>query len=179
MSEIFDSPNRPFYRSTQKLALSTITEKNYYLFAAQHMSLAGITLPQEIFHSLYQRFDGHTWYVQNLLNHIYEVASPQVSKQVVDDCLQEIILSEADNFARLYRMLTANQAQLLHAIALEGVVPAINASHFITSSQGYQQYQQGFGLPHCQGVRLFHRSRIHRLRSFYGTLASDHLTTIE
>lgn len=133
MSEIFDSPNRPFYRSTQKLTLGTIDVKNYYLFAAHLMSKAGITLPQEVFHNLYQRFDGHTWYVQNLLNHIYEVASPQVSKQVVDECLQEIILSEADDFARLYRMLTANQAQLLHAIALEGVVPAINASQFITS----------------------------------------------
>ena len=82
---------------------------------------------------MYVRFEGHTWYVQNLLNRIYETAVPQVSKGVVDDCLTEIIRSESDDFARLYRLLTNNQAQLLRAIADEGAVTAINATAFITA----------------------------------------------
>lgn len=133
MSAIFDSPHRPFFRSTQKMTLGVIDEKKYYQFAAEWMSKAGITLPQEIFNYLYERFEGHTWYVQYLLNRIYETAVPQVSKDVVDECLTEIIKSESDDFARLYRLLTNNQAQLLRAIADEGAVTAINATAFITA----------------------------------------------
>lgn len=133
MSAIFDSPNRPFFRSTQKMTLDVIDEKKYYQFAAEWMSKAGITLPQEIFHYLYGRFEGHTWYVQDLLNRIYEIAVPQVSKDVVDGCLVEIIKSESEDFTRLYRLLTNNQAQLLRAIAAEGAVTAINATAFITA----------------------------------------------
>ena len=133
MSAIFDSPNRPFFRSTQKMLLAPIDEKPYYLFAAEWMSKAQITLPQEVFHSIYTLFEGHTWYMQNLLNRIYEKAYPQVSQEVVTDCIQEILQAEQDDFAHLYHLLTLNQAQLLKAIADEGIVPAINAAAFITA----------------------------------------------
>ena len=133
MSAIFDSPNRPFYRSTQKMLLYPIAEKPYYLFAAEWMSKANITLPQEVFHQIYTQFEGHTWYMQNLLNRIYEKAYPQVSQEVVYECIREILLSEQDDFAHLYNRLTLNQSQLLKAIADEGVVPAINAASFISA----------------------------------------------
>ena len=131
MSAIFDSPQRPFYRSTQKMSLSAIGERPYYLFAAEWMSKAGITLPQEVFHRMYDLFEGHTWYMQSLLNRIYEKGYAQVSHDVVNECLEDILNSEKEDFARLFHLLTANQSQLLKAIADEGIVPAINAASFI------------------------------------------------
>ena len=131
MSAIFDSPKRPFYRSTQKVNLYPIPEKSYYLFAADWMSKMGIALPQEVFHNLYTTFDGHTWYMQSLLNRLCEKAPAQVSKDVLTDCLSDIIQSEQDNYARLFQLLTINQSQLLKAIADEGIVKSINGAQFI------------------------------------------------
>jgi len=132
MSAIFDSPQRPFFRSTQKITLPCIAEKPYYLFAATNMAKAGIEFPQEIFHLLYEMFEGHTWYMQNILNHLYEKASPAISKNVIYDCIKEILAAEKEDYSRMLHMLTLNQSQLLIAIAKEGVVPAINAAGFIS-----------------------------------------------
>ena len=131
MSEIFDSPKRPFFRSTQKMAIGPIPEKSYYLFAADWMSKAGITLPQEVFGELYAMFEGHTWYVQNVLNHLYEYHPEQVSRQVLTDCIAEIVQSEEEDFKRHLNLLTANQCQLLRAIGRARCVAAPNAIAFI------------------------------------------------
>lgn len=69
-------------------------------------------LPQEIFHLLYEHFEGHTWYLQNDLNHLYEQRPAQVSLDVINECIAEIVLSESDDYKRHYNLLTSNQQQL-------------------------------------------------------------------
>lgn len=134
MSEIFDSPKRPFYRSTQKMSLHAIDEEAYCQFATEWMAKVGMALPQEVFHEIYTMFEGHTWYVHNILNRLYERAERQIGIELVYDCIREILASEHDDFSRLVNMLTLNQAQLLKAIAKDAPVSAINASAFITAN---------------------------------------------
>lgn len=131
ISDIFDSPKRPFFRSTQKITIGPIAEKKYYLFAAERMSRKEITLPQEIFHELYTRFEGHTWYLQYVLNHIYERRPNQVSRDVLNSCIKDIIMSEEEDYKRHLSLMTNNQAQLLEAIGKEKIVASPNASSFI------------------------------------------------
>lgn len=131
MSEIFDSPQRPFYRSTQKVSIGAIPERSYYLFAAEWLSKADSMLPQEIFHQLYERFEGHTWYLQNVLNHLYEQRPAQVSLDVINECIAEIVLSESDDYKRHYNLLTSNQQQLLRAVGIEKCVQSINSGEFL------------------------------------------------
>ena len=132
MSEIFDSPQRPFYRSTQKVSIAAIPEQNYYLFGAEWLSKVSTMLPQEIFHQLYERFEGHTWYLQNILNHLYEQHPARVSIGVINDCIAEIVLSESDDYKRHYNLLTNNQKQLLRAIGVEKCVQSINGGDFMS-----------------------------------------------
>jgi len=131
IADIFESPQRPFFRSTQKMTIGPIPEKSYYLFAAEWLAKAGITLPQEVFHDLYIRFEGHTWYMQNILNHLYEQHPEQISVGVLNDCIAEILQSEKEDYQRHLNMLTDNQAQLLIAIGKEGCVTSPNSSQFI------------------------------------------------
>ncbi len=133
ISEIFDSPKRPFFRSTQKMSIGPIPEKKYYLFAAEWMSHNDITLPQEVFHDLYVQFEGHTWYLQYVLNLIYEQHPAQVSRDVVNSCIKDIIMSEEDDYKRHLNLLTNNQAQLLEAIGKVECVSSPNASSFIST----------------------------------------------
>lgn len=131
MSEMFSSVEHPFYRSTEIVNLYAITEEAYYEFANHWMKIAGIKFPRGIFSALYQRLEGHTWYMQSVLNRLYEIHPEEISQKHINDCILRIINSETDSYQRLLSSLTANQNYLLAAIAQEGIAANINASAFI------------------------------------------------
>ena len=131
MTDIFSSASRPFFQSTEKMHLYPISEDKYYEFAAYWMNKKQIQLSQDIFHTIYQQFDGHTWYVQYILNLLYSVAPAVITQQEVNNAIVHILQREQDLFQTTYDKLTDNQAALLVAIAREGVVNAINAGDFI------------------------------------------------
>lgn len=131
MSEMFDSPRHPFYHSTEKMHLDAIAEDEYYQFAQHHLNKVMTVLPREVFHSLYDTFHGHTWYVQYLFNKIYEQAPAIVDDAMVRECLKDILQRNKEEYSKLTNLLTANQRELLKAIAKEHSVQSINSSAFI------------------------------------------------
>ena len=131
MTDIFLSATRPFFQSTEKMPLSPIPEDKYYEFAAYWMNKKQIQLSEELFHSLYQQFDGHTWYVQYILNLLYSAAPAIITEQDVNNAIVHILQREQDLFQTTYDKLTENQAALLMAIAKEGTIKAVNAGDFI------------------------------------------------
>ena len=171
MTDIFSSASRPFFQSTEKMHLYPIPEDNYYEFAAYWMQKKNIELSQELFHDIYQQFDGHTWYVQYILNLLYSAATTAITKEDIHKAMVHIMQREQESFQTTYDKLTDNQAALLVAIAKEGTVRAINAGEFIRkyclkgtssvnkaleylinkelayqTSQGYIIYNRFFGL---------------------------------
>lgn len=135
MSAMFDSPRRPFFRSTEKIPLSVIPEDSYYAFASEKLSKTMTVLPVEAFHTIYEMFCGHTWYMQYVLNKIYEKSPAVVDNEIIGRCVVEIVRRNTEDYQKLYRLLTSNQQTLLRAIAKEGTVGAINASVFINKYQ--------------------------------------------
>ena len=131
MAEMFGSAKRPFYRSTEKMNLTSIPLEDYSLFAIRWMQAGGKDLSDEFFQMIYQRFNGHTWYIQYVLNRLYEQKEPILNETIFEKCLADIVRSEVDEYQRLYGMLTENQSTLLRAIAREQFVAAINSSIFI------------------------------------------------
>lgn len=131
MSQIFDDPSRPFYRSTEKMQLHPLDQNVYYAFAQKHLNAKNILLTTESFAEIYSQLSGHTWYIQYLLNKIYEIAPAVVDQQAIQEGLRSILLSETDMYQRLYDGLTRNQAQLLVAIAKEVNVASINGNAFV------------------------------------------------
>ena len=75
--------------------------------------------------------EGHTWYVQYILNKLFELAPEKVTESDINECVMKIVETETDGYKRIYDFLTINQAQLLVAIAKEHIVPAINSNSFI------------------------------------------------
>ena len=131
MTDIFSSASRPFFQSTEKMHLYPISEDKYYEFASYWMDKKQIQLPQDMFHAIYQQFDGHTWYVQYVLNLLYSVAPAVITQQEVNNAIVHILQREQDLFQTTFDKLTENQAALLVAIAKEGTVKSINAGEFI------------------------------------------------
>lgn len=131
MSDIFNSPKRPFYRSTDKMTLDPIPESAYYAFAEQWMQTAKIHMPEEVFHDIYTRASGYTWYVQYMLNRLYEMHPKDVTEADVMACLNYIVQREEDDYRKMYSLLTNNQTQVLRAIAKEKIVAAPTATAFL------------------------------------------------
>ena len=73
MEEMFASPKRPFYQSTQILSLREIPRASYAAFAKRFFDNAGLPFDAGLFADAYRRFDGITWYVQAVMNRIWEM----------------------------------------------------------------------------------------------------------
>lgn len=131
MEEMFGSAKRPFYRSTEKMNLAPIPLEHYSLFAIRWMQAGGKVLSDELFRMIYQRFNGHTWYIQYVLNRLYEQREDVLNEVLFEKCLVDIVRSEVDECQRLYDMLTENQSALLRAVARERIVSSINSSAFV------------------------------------------------
>lgn len=131
MDEIFTSAKRPFYRSTEKMTLQPIPPAEYFLFTRSWMEQGGKQLEENLFQQIYQRFEGHTWYMQYILNRLYEQPQSIIDEKLIEACISDIVHSEIDSYQQLYGMLTENQSTLLRAIAREKVVAAINSAAFI------------------------------------------------
>lgn len=135
MMEMFNSPKHPFYRSTEKLNLGTLDEAVYYSFAEEKLKEKDVSLPYDAFHELYSMVDGVTWYIQAVLNRLYRLTDKTVKVKDMNEVIIKIILSEEEDYKRLFHLLTANQANLLLAIAREGSVAEPMSGQFLRKHQ--------------------------------------------
>ena len=132
MSEMFLSPERPFYQGSQIVNIKEIKENTYYDFANAFFQARGQSLPETVFHYLYDKVEGQTWYLQATLNRIYSnQQEKEVTERDVDSAIQELIDEQEVAFENYYASLTTNQAALLLAIAKERCVKSPMAQSFI------------------------------------------------
>ena len=132
MEEMFLIPNRPFYQSTRQISLDAIDRENYYAFASGFFTDAHRTLPQPVFNQVYDTFDGHTWYVQTLLNALYMTPAKQVGDGDVRQATGAILDENTYTYQHLFSLLSSNQRILLKAIAREGCVEQPTAGSFLS-----------------------------------------------
>ena len=131
MEEMFCTPNRPFYQSTQLMNLEALQEDVYYDFANKFFEAKKGSFSQQVFHDIYQRFDGYTWYLQAILNRLYEQGKKvETDKQAVDAILFHVN-ALAPHYQMLTSFLTDNQFGLLKAIARAELVEQPLSNEFI------------------------------------------------
>lgn len=131
MQEMFTSSKRPFYQSSQIITIDAIEKEEYANFAIKHFSENNITLPKKIFDSIYDKYDGHTWYIQVMLNRLYGFHR-DVNEELVNYALSEIISDYSYSYADLMKAYPSSNIRLLKAIAKEGCVKEILSGNFIT-----------------------------------------------
>lgn len=131
MQQMFHSAKCPFYQSTQTQVIDRIARDEYYRFAADFFTRQGRKLAEETFGYLYDAFDGHTWYIQTLLNRLYGYAgNPDIG--MVDYAIGEVVAESTYTYENLLAAYPASNIRLLKAIAKAGCVREINSGDFIT-----------------------------------------------
>ncbi len=131
MAEMFNSPQRPFYQSTEFMNLQPIPEDAYYEFASRFFEAKKGSLSQEVFHDIYQRFDGYTWYIQLMMNRLYEGNKRITELHQATDAIIAVLATLTPQYEMLMTFLTSNQVNLLKAIAKEGKVEQPQSNEFV------------------------------------------------
>lgn len=130
MQEMFLSAKRPFYQSTQTLSIDRIDKTEYYHFATELFKQQGRELDEPTFNYLYNEFNGHTWYIQVLLNHLYGYIEP-IDIQLVNYAIKEVVAESRYTYENLLAAYTATSVKLLKAVAKAKCVKEINSGEFI------------------------------------------------
>ena len=130
MAEMFTSAKRPFYQSSQMLSLSPIDKKVYCEFANNLMEKKCMKLSEDVFGYVYDIVDGQTWYVQHILNRLYDIGG-EIDIRLVNDTIMTSVMEQEVAFLNYYESLTYNQSQLLLAIARDKAVESVLSQDFI------------------------------------------------
>lgn len=131
MADMFLSAKRPFYQGAQLVTLPLINIDKYEAFANRHLSKKGMGISKEDFAYLYNTVDGQTWYIQDILNRLYENGQ-DISRKVINDVVNNLVDEQESIFSNYYESLTTNQAMLLSAIAQEKCASSILSQDFIS-----------------------------------------------
>lgn len=133
LAEMFNTAARPFYQSTTTISLEPIALDHYIAFAQKHFETAGKHIEAQTIKEIYKRFEGVTWYVQYLLNTLYNMTA--LGENCTSDRIEEamqIIMGQLDfNMASLVFQLPSKQKELLYAICKEGKAQSITAKKFL------------------------------------------------
>ena len=131
MAEMFNSPKRPFFQSTEFVNLQPLSETIYYEFSRHFFEKRKGNLSEEVFHDVYQRFSGHTWYVQFVMNRLYETTKRADSIEQSNQVILSVVDTLAPQYEIMMTLLTTNQVNLLKAIAKEHKIAKPQSLEFV------------------------------------------------
>jgi uncharacterized protein len=135
MTELFTSPKRPFFRSTQMMKLEKLNPEVYSAFIVSMFQKYNKEISIEIANDILEWSNTHTFYVQQLCNRVFAITTKRVTTAIWK---QEayLLLKEQESVFFAYRnMLTIPQWKLLKAIAHEKVVFQPTSNEFLSKYQ--------------------------------------------
>lgn len=131
MSELFTSPGRPFFRSTQIMTLDKIDSETYRKFIISQFSKRKILLPEIVADEILNWCKTHTYYVQLLCNRVFSAATKEITSELWKQQAEELIREQEQIFYNYRNLLTPLQWQLLKAIAMDDQVFSPTGKDFI------------------------------------------------
>lgn len=133
MQKIFFSSSRPFYQSVSLMQLNAIRTDEYVRFVKKHFSNNKKEIPEDLVNKVYQLFEGHTWYIQNIFNELFSLTGENNICTLA--LAQEAIENKIESFKPLFQttllLLPERQKEILYVIAKEGKATAITSGSFI------------------------------------------------
>lgn len=137
MSNMFNSPAKPFYQSVIMMGLEPIPLDVYTDFAVRMFENRGKTVSPEAVRAVYRRFEGCTWFVQMMMNELFALTPVQgvCGTDLLAEASAHIIASQYMGYQEQMAHLPLKQKQLLIAIAKERQVSGITSAAFIKRNQ--------------------------------------------
>ena len=130
MEEMFALPRGPFYQSTQLMTLDVIPCDKYSAFAGSFFRKTGRKFNEETFRRVYDMFGGVTWYLQAVLNRVWDSPDGLSGDAVADGAIDTLVEENSLTYHDLLASQTAPARAILRAIASEGCVKEVSGKAF-------------------------------------------------
>ena len=133
MSNMFNSPSKPFYQSAVSMGLHPIPLDVYTDFAIRLFEERGKHVDGEVVKQVYETFKGCTWFVQMMMNELFALTAHDETCRIGIFSLakKNVISAQEDSYKHLLANLPPKQKLVLQAIAKERVARGVTSSAFI------------------------------------------------
>ena len=150
MTNMFNSPAKPFYQSAISMGLEAIPVNTYTDFAVRLFEEYGKHVDREVIEHVWAKYDGYTWFVQMVMNELFALTARYeiCAMDKVDAALQNVIMSQENSYKTILSNLPPRQKMVLQAIAKEGVARNVTSTKFV------KQYNLGSASSVQSAVRL-------------------------
>ena len=133
LENMFNSEAKPFYNSAEQIYLDSIPKDIYTGFAMEQFAKAGRSLSPEAASLAYDLFEGHTYYVHNVLHNAFAYEDPDklVDNEAITRTLDGILEEKGRSFVSVMNQLNYQQKETLIAIAKEGKASGVTSVAFV------------------------------------------------
>ena len=133
LENMFNSAAKPFYNSAEQIYLDCIPEDIYTQFAREQFADAGRNITSGAASLAYDLFEGHTYYVHNVLHNAFALVDPGkvVYEADIEKTLDDILEEKSHSFASVMNQLNYQQKETLVAIAKEGKASGVTSVAFV------------------------------------------------
>ena len=133
LENMFNSAAKPFYNSAEQIYLDSIPKDVYNAFAYNQFSKAGRKILPESLSLVYDLFEGHTYYVHNVLHNAFAYINPDkaIDEADINKTLSDILEDKGRSFASVMNQLNFQQKETLIAIAKEGKASGVTSVAFV------------------------------------------------
>ena len=133
LENMFNSEAKPFYNSAEQIYLDSIPKDIYTGFAMEQFAKVGRSLTPEAASLAYDLFEGHTYYVHNVLHNAFAYEDPDkpVDNEAITRTLDGILEEKGRSFVSVMNQLNYQQKETLIAIAKEGKASGVTSVAFV------------------------------------------------
>jgi hypothetical protein len=134
LENMFMSPGRPFYQSSELMYLDRIRDDDYRIFIREKFNQGNMEIDDLSISKVFNWTRLHTYYVQYVCNHLYEKGGKTIGEEQVNNVFHQIITDFEPQYINYRNLLPAHQYRLLKAIAAEDGVTQPTSGYFIAKN---------------------------------------------
>ncbi len=131
LEALFLPVNKPLFQTAQIFHIENIDRDAYYAFAAGFFAGQDRELSEEVFNTIYDRYDGRVWYIQRILNKLWGY-SGDIDNEAIDQAVDEIIAENSYAYESILTAYSSGNVLLLKAIGREGCVREVLKGEFVS-----------------------------------------------
>ena len=135
MIKMFTDAGRPFYQSTESMALEKINPEIYKSFIKNLFAKGKMKITDEDIEYVLEWTRNHTYYVQALCNELFETKQKLIKRETINSTMVELLERNEFIYFNYRNLLTSPQWNLLHALAKEDGVKNVLSSSFLQRHQ--------------------------------------------
>lgn len=123
LTQIFESPTKPFYRSSRTMTLDIIPEKAYWEFCSEQFEDNDKHIDNDAFKLVYCLFSGNTFMIQQTLNGLFSITDKKgtANKNDAVEIIRNLIDEKDEDYRTYLHHLDSKYEDVLLAIASEGI----------------------------------------------------------